>query len=68
MAQDAAPNVLNVAAAPAQAGLPDSSAASSEPMERVEPRANPPNIWPEVSTFTVLRCRILTSFSFTTPA
>ena len=50
MAQVAAPRVLKVAAEPAQLGEPDKCAASSEPMDNVEPKPKPESTCPAVST------------------
>jgi hypothetical protein len=67
IAQTAVPKVEKVAAAPDQATVPESSAASRAPMERVDPRPKPPRIWPRARVLTVLFCRNSRPFSLTCP-
>jgi hypothetical protein len=57
MAQMAVPRVEKVAAAPDQATVPESSAASRAPIDKVEPRPNPLRIWPRARVRTVRFCR-----------
>jgi hypothetical protein len=57
IAQMAVPRVEKVAAAPDQATVPESSAASKAPIESVEPRPNPLSIWPRAKVLTVRFCR-----------
>ena len=53
---DRAGQVIEPFAAPAQAEVPLSSLAKSEPIERVEPSPKPLKICPAVKTRTVRRC------------
>jgi hypothetical protein len=64
IAEKALPRVLNVAAAPDQAVLPESSTAMMAPTERVAPRPNPPSACPEARTLTVFRWSPSRSISF----
>jgi hypothetical protein len=55
-AASAAPRVITVATAPAQALEPESSTARMDPMETVAPVPMPPNTWAALSSTTVRRC------------